>query len=133
MKKLWEIQVINQLKFSVFISMSIGMDLKANYFVFTLIISIIGVNCQYDVINLINTTQNLQDIERNGVSGHRFQQIYPILNASDHHNYHGGNKSVGNTPLIYIKGANNSRMGIDRFKNKTLSTMPGGFCVIEVP
>ena len=118
-----------KLSHPVFISMSIGMDSKSIISLALLAISL--VSCQYvDVSHLINSTQHLQDIERG--EDWRYQNIYPKLNMSEHDH---GDQRKNQSILIptTTRPLNVSKPSLDKFINKTLSSMPSGVCVKEVP
>lgn len=114
--------------------MSIGMDSKTIIGLALLAISL--VSCQYvEVSRLINSTQHLQDIERG--EEWRYQNVYPQLNMSEHdHGDQQKNQStfIPTRPLNVSKPTFNiSKPALDKFINKTLSSMPSGVCVKEVP
>lgn len=105
--------------------------MELNFFLlFSLLI--IGVACQYDIntLNLINATQQLQDLERHGQNV--YPTIYPKLNDTALNNFGNQSGSANNIPT-YIRPINVTRPSIEKFINKTLSTMPSGVCINEVP
>lgn len=110
--------------------MSIEMDSKTIIGLAFLAISL--VSCQYvDVSHLINSTQHLQDIERG--EDWRYKNIYPQLNMSEHdHGDQQRNQSIL-IPTRPTRPMNVSKPALDKFINKTLSSMPSGICVKEVP
>jgi hypothetical protein len=104
------------------------MDLK----ILILIIGAIGlVSCQHDaqLINLINSTQHLQDIERGG-------RLYPILNPTDVNSnlIPRDPKSPIDVNLNDItKPQNTTRYpNFNHFLNETRKKMPSGICIKEV-
>jgi hypothetical protein len=108
------------------------MELKL---IFGILILTLSASCELNVNQLINTTQNLYDIERGGQHrGHQTQQnLYPHLNTSSNHVIQyipqaANNQSVGGTD--YVRPSNNS---LDKFLNKTIAGMKSGFCIKEVP
>lgn len=118
------------------------MDFKGIILAFAFVI--IAVNCQYDIhtLNLINATQHLQDLERYGVGV--IQNIYPQLNHSEIDNKpaennnitnNNNNNSSGGTSNIpnFVRPVNVTRPSLEKFINKTMSTIPSGICVKEVP
>lgn len=98
---------------------------------------VISVSCQYDLntLNLINATQTLQDLERQGMSNsvaQHFPNIYPQLNETlidnKSHNQSGPNKIP-----TFVRPINVTRPSIEKFINKTMNTIPSGICIREVP
>lgn len=121
---------------------------------FLLFFSIV-VNCDFDVANMINTTQHLQDIERGG-----YAQLYPSLNDNDGNfdSRAGGSRPFyvgsimhpltnstipqgttntsapfGSKRPFYFGPDNATRANNEKFLNKTLAGMPSGICTKEVP
>jgi hypothetical protein len=125
---------------SVLVSMSIG---KAIFSAFSLFI--ISVSCQYDIntLNLINATQTLHDLERyghghvqhgGGGGGAQFHpNIYPSLPNTVIDNTVKNQSGAGNTIPTYLRTVNVTRPSIEKFINKTMSTIPSGACIKEVP
>lgn len=113
------------------------------------------VHCQYDVQQVIDQTQYLQQIEKYGtnLSHHandNYQQVQNPAFGFNSTNYKKNDVYSGN--LIHennTKPINNNSYPInnypkyptpspafnstERFLNKTISTMPKGVCVKEVP
>lgn len=125
----------------------------------SLILLLIGiVNCQYDVQQVIDQTQYLQQIEKYGtnLSHHasdNYQQIqnpaigFNSSNIKNNDIYSGNLIQENNTKPInnnshpinnYLihEGSSTPSLSFnstERFLNKTISTMPKGVCVKEVP
>ena len=110
------------------------MDLRKKIIFLTFAV---GVLCEIDYSSLINSTQQLQNIERGG--------IYPQLNISDNLiNYgnsiddffdeHGSFKN--STPpktRPHYKAVNTTSTDFKKFLNKTRNAMSSGLCTKEVP
>lgn len=111
-------------------------------------VTVISVHCQYDVQTIIDQTQYLQEIEKFG-SNYTLKNVYPKLSnftdAGTDFYKHRQNETVGGSIDNDLRnntsrGTFNNSSGVlqpfnstERFMNKTLSTMPKGVCVKEVP
>lgn len=123
------------------------MDLT---FVLFLAAFIVDVRCQYDVQQIIDQTQYLQQIEKHGTNF--TNKLYPYLNNltdvghGNNTNYQKRNESEGghvnnNLHDSNSRGGFNNTSGAskdsfnstERFLNKTISSMSKGVCVKEVP
>lgn len=121
------------------------MDLKVVLFL-GFFVSV--VHCQYDVKGIIGQTQHLQEIEKYG-GNYTLKGVYPQLsNLTDFgSNFYNQkqNESVGGLVGNDLRNNTsretfNNSSGVlqpfnstERFLNKTLSSMPKGVCVKEVP
>jgi hypothetical protein len=120
---------------SVLISMSVGMESKV---LVAISVLVIGVSCQYDLntLNMINATQTLQDLERYGIpyGAPSYPSIYPPLpTAPDHSKAHNQSGPANSLPTHPIRPVNVTRPSLEKFINKTMSAIPSGVCIKEVP
>lgn len=87
--------------------------------------------CQYDVKLAINQTKNLQDIEKYGVN---YTSLYPPLgNLSNVITPRLNDSSPKNSSHHHDNNLNQPFNSTQSFLNKTMSNMPKGVCVKEVP
>lgn len=97
------------------------------------------VSGQYYPQNIINTTQQLQDIEKYGPNyAGGSSNLYPMLsnltdNVGHRSNYsQSSNVTIGGraSPGLFNQTSDSSR---ESFRNRTMSNMPKGICTKEVP